>query len=237
MSMSTLPQVRAQSTPSILPLSKVQVRPGDKWILIGTSGCGKTTALKFLDGAYKHLFPHMRHYVLDSKFDGDFDSWPGRVSGDSCPKRPATNERYQVWQPINLVPEEIEKWLWGIRKDAQARHQSAVVEIDELVHLVYKSGSYSQEYNTILKTGRSLNVGVMTLTQELSKIPANAYKQSNHRLGFYVDAAAEYDRRIRNSLLKAKLGDPADLYGFWYQHINGRGEPEYFPRIQKFLGV
>lgn len=174
----------------------------------------------------------MRHYVFDSKFDGDFDAWPGRVSGDAAPPRPGRNERYQVWQPVNLIPEEIEKWLWQVRKDAPA-----VLEIDELVHLVYKAGQYSQEYNTILKTGRSLPVGVITLTQELSKIPSNAYKQSNHRLGFYVDEAAEYDRRIRNGLLKAKMGDPKDIHGFWYQHINGRGEPEYAPSIQKFLGV
>ena len=174
----------------------------------------------------------MRHYVFDSKYDGDFDGWPGRVSGDECPARPGRNERYQVWQPVNLVPESIEKWLWGVRHDAPA-----LLEVDELVHLVYKQGDYSHEYNIILKTGRSLPVGVITLTQELSKIPANAYKQSNHRLGFYVDQAAEYDRRIRNSLLKAKLDDPRDPYGLWYQHMNGRGVPDYYPTIQKFLGV
>lgn len=176
----------------------------------------------------------MRHYVLDSKFDGDFDNWPGRVGGDNAPGRPGKNDRYQVWQPIKLIPEEIEKWLWQVRKDGPA-----VLEIDELVHLVYKQGHYSDEYNIILKTGRSLEVGVITLTQEMSKIPANAYKQSNHRLGFYIDQAAEYDRRIRNALLKAKVEDPPerDYYGFYYQHQNGRGNPMYFPTIQKFLGV
>jgi len=174
----------------------------------------------------------MRHYIFDSKFDGDFDKWPGRVQGDTAPRKPGTNDRYQVWQPVKLMPEEIEKWLWQVRKDAPA-----LLEIDELVHLVYKPGVYSDEYNIILKTGRSLPVGVITLTQELGRIPANAYKQSNHRLGFYVDKAARYDSQIRNALLKHPVEDPGDPFGFYYQHINGRSEPLYFPTVQKFLGV
>src|SRR5437879_5978772 len=95
--------------------SRVRVKPGDKWVLIGTSGCGKTTALKYLDAAYTRLFPGMRHFVFDSKFDGDFDEWPGRVQSDTAPRKPGSDQRYQVWQPIKLIPEEIEKWLWMVR--------------------------------------------------------------------------------------------------------------------------
>ncbi len=174
----------------------------------------------------------MRHFVFDSKFDGDFDAWPGRIGGDHAPKRPPSNQRYQVWQPINLIPDEIEKWLWMI-----FRSGPSVLEIDELVHLCYKPNQYSDEYNKILKLGRSKKIGVITLTQEFSKIPPNAYKQSNHRLGFYIDESAEYDMRIRNSLLKSKVGNPRDLHGFFYQHRDGRGEPAYYPSIQKFLGT
>jgi hypothetical protein len=71
----------------------------------------------------------------------------------------------------------------------------------------------------------------------MSEIPGNSYKQSDHRLGFYVDQAGRYDTQIRNALLKAKMGDPPDQYGFWYQHKNGRGQPPYYPTVQKFLGV
>lgn len=171
----------------------------------------------------------MRHYVLDSKHDGDFDDWPGRVEGDTAPKRPGNNQRYQVWQPIKLIPEEIERWLWMVRHDPPA-----VLEVDELVHLVYKRGVYSDEYNIIQKTGRSLPIGSISLTQELSRIPPNAFKQSNHRLGFYLEG--EYDIRIRNNLLKYKVEQPSDEWGVYYQHINGR-MPEYARTIQEWLGV
>lgn len=199
---------------------------------MGARGSGKSTALKYLDAAYTRLFPTMRHYVFDSKFDGDFDDWPGRVGGDNAPGKPGSNQRYQVWQPIKLIPEQIEKWLWNVRHDAPA-----LLEIDELVHLVYGHREYSGEFNIIQKTGRSLPLGTIVLSQELAGVPPNAYKQSNHRMGFYIDMAAEYDRRIRNLLLKGRLDDPRDKWGFWYQPMDGRGEPHYYPTIQKFLGV
>ena len=137
-----------------------------------------------------------------------------------------------MWQPIKIIPDELERWLWDIRHDAPA-----VVEIDELVHLVYGRGAYSDEYNIIQKTGRSLGIGSITLTQELSKIPSNAYKQAVHRLGFYLEG--RYDKMIRNDMLKVegKLEQPPDQYGVYYQHINGRGMPRYYSRIQEFLGV
>ncbi len=111
----------------------------------------------------------------------------------------------------------------------------SVLAVDELVHLCYRPNVYSDEYNKILKLGRSKKIGVITLTQEFSRIPPNSYKQSNHRLGFYMDG--DYDKRVRNQLLKAKVDDPADKFGFYYQHRDARGNPQYFPTIQKFLGV
>src|SRR5260221_5339342 len=149
--------------------SKITIAPGDSWVLIGTRGSGKTTGLTYLDAAYTRLFPGMRHFVLDNKFMGDFDSWPGRVQSDKAPGRPGSNQRYQVWQPIKLIPEEIEKWLWMVRHSAPA-----VLEVDELVHLCYGRNVYSDEYNVIQKTGRAGPIGSITLTQELSRIPPNA---------------------------------------------------------------
>lgn len=228
-------RLRLMGTPSPAHPSRLAVKAGDRWLLMGTSGSGKTTALKYLDAAYSRLFPQARHYVLDSKMDGDFDDWPGVVVSDVCPPAPKSNERYQVWQCVKLIPEEIEKWLWMIRQDAKAG--GALEEIDELHSMVWKGGQYSDELNINLKTGRSIGLGTFALTQELSKIPANVYKQATHRLGFYIDQAARYDRQIWQALLKSRVGDPPDQFGLYYQHEKGRGEPRYYPTIQEFLGV
>lgn len=222
---------------NIIPLpisdsqSRIKVQAGDKWLLMGTSGCGKTTGLKYLDAAYTRLFPSARHYVLDTKIEGgDFDSWPGQVMSDTCPPMPGGNQRYQVWRVVKIIPEEIEKWLWMVRHDPPA-----ILEIDELYSLVYKRNVYSDEYNILQKVGRGLPVGSITLTQELSKTPPNAYKQSTHRLGFYIDG--RYDKQVRNEMLKDDVENPPDEYGFYYQRITGRGQPAYYKDIQSFLGL
>lgn len=198
---------------------------------MGTSGSGKTTALKYLDAAYTRLFPTMRHFVLDTKIEGnDFADWPGAVISDTCPKPPGTNDRYQVWRVAKVIPEEMEKWLYRVRKSPPA-----ILLVDELASLTYKRNEYSEQYNLITKWGRGLPVGSIALSQELSRIPPNAYKQSTHRLGFYLDG--RYDRLIKNDMLKHKVVDPPDEFGFYYQHINGRGEPAYYKSIQEFLGL
>lgn len=198
---------------------------------MGTSGSGKTTALKYLDAAYTRLFPTLRHYVLDTKIDGgDFADWPNAIISDKCPPRPGRNDRYQVWRVPKVIPEEMEKWLYQIRKDPPS-----LLEIDELSSLTYKRNEHSDQYNLICKMGRGLPVGSIACSQELSGVPSNAYKQSTHRLGFYLEG--EYDRRIRNNMLKHKVEDPPDQYGVYYQHINGRGMPAYYETIQKFLGL
>lgn len=197
---------------------------------MGTSGSGKTTALKYLDAAYTHLFPTIRHYVLDTKIEGDdFADWPNAIISDRCPPAPKGNDRYQVWRVPQIYPEEIEKWMYRIRKDPPA-----ILEIDELASLTYPGKVHSPEYNLITKWGRGMSVGSIALSQELSGVPSNAYKQSTHRMGFYLEG--EYDRRIRNNMLKHKVDDPPDQFGFYYAHINSRGEPLYYKDIQSFLG-
>lgn len=181
-----------------------------------------------LDMKLGRLFPTSRHYIFDSKMDGDFDDYKGIITSNTAPPRPGRNQKYQVWQAVKLIPEEIEKWLYHVRHDAPA-----ILVIDELYSLVFKGKDYSDEFNIIQKTGRSLPVGTIVCSQELSRIPQNAYKQAVHRLGFYLDG--EYDRRIRNNLLKFKVDDPFDPFGFYYQHQNMRGEPKYYQDIQRFL--
>lgn len=162
--------------------------------------------------------------------DGDFDDYPGVHTGNIAPGKPRSNQKYQVWQPVKLIPAEIEHWLWNVRHDAPA-----ILFIDELYSLVYQRGAYSDEFNIIQKTGRSLPVASIICTQEMGKIPPNAYKQSVHRLGFYLEG--RYDRLIRNDMLKFKVDDPPDPFGFYYQHRDQRGSPQYFATVQKFLNL
>jgi len=194
---------------------------------MGVTNSGKTTALKYLDRMIFSLFPTVRHYILDTKIEGDdFAFYEGVHIGSHAPKPP--KKRYQVWRCPKVIPEQLEKWLWGIRKDAPA-----FLCVDELHSLCYGRNAYSDEYNLIQKWGRAAPIGVVTGTQELVRIPPNAFKQSTHRLRFYMEG--RYDRSIANDMIKRKVEEPVDPFGVYYQHINRREEPLYFKDIQTLL--
>ena len=109
--------------------------------------------------------------------------------------------------------------------------------VDELYTMKYKGvGNYSDMYSIIQRAGRGKGITTITHTQKLGKIPPDAYEQAVHRLGFYMEGT--YNKFIRSELLKAeRVPNPSDNFGFYYQHKDGRGEPQYFRDIQHFLGM
>jgi len=193
---------------------------------MGTSGSGKTTAGKKIDRKIFQLFPDDHHYVLDTQHQGDFGI--GLVQ-DRAPGLPKRGNMYQIWQPLRVIPDEIEKWL-----DMIFNHPPAVLMVDELYVLKYRR-DYSEMYTIIQRAGRARGITTISHTQKLAKVPTDAYEQSTHRMGFYIEGV--YNKYIRSELLKSeRVPNPTHDYGFYYQHINGRGEPFYYRDIQHFLG-
>lgn len=199
---------------------------------MGTSGSGKTTAAKLLNRSIAKLYPETQHYILDTKHDGDFDTYPNIIQSNKAPNRMKPNDRYQVWQPLLIYPEEVEKWLWTIFNSPPA-----LLWINELYALKYKGvGNYSDVYAIIQRAGRTKPITVLTETQKLGKIPGDAIEQATHRLGFYMEGT--YNKYVRSEMLKGeRVQNPIDNYGFHYQHVNGRGEPQYYRDIQQFLNM
>lgn len=210
---------------------RIKIAQGERWILMGTSGSGKTTAGKLIDKKMLQLYPDTKHYILDTQHTGDFAAYSGIHMSNRAPDVIKKNQIYQVWQPLLRIPDEIEKWLGQIFD-----RPPAIVLIDELYVLKYKGTSnYSDMYSIIQRAGRARNITCITHTQKLGKIPPDAYEQSTHRLGFYMEGS--YNQFIRSQMLKNdRTPNPVDQYGFHYQHINGRGTPIYYRNIQEFLG-
>ena len=199
---------------------------------MGTSGSGKTYAGKRLDKELLKLFPELPHYVLDTQHMGDFDDYENIIQNNRAPKTDLGKQRYQIWQPFIRYPDQIEKWLWGIFEGGPS-----ILMIDELHALKYSGQqNYSDAYSVIQRAGRARRITTITHTQKLHKIPADAFEQATHRLGFYMDG--RYNQLIRSDMLKMeKAPQPHDDHGFYYQHINGRGEATYYEDIQEFLGL
>lgn len=199
---------------------------------MGTSGSGKTTAGKLIDRVLKSLYPDLPHYILDTQGLDDFDNYSGIIESNRAPTQLAKKGQYIIWRPIVKHPQEIEKWLWGIFDGGPS-----ILLIDELYALKYKgAGNYSDAYSALQCAGRGRKITTITHTQKFGKINPDAYQQATHRLGFYMDGT--YNKYIRSEMMKCEhCAMPDDKFGFYYQHINGRGNPEYYSSIQDFLGL
>ena len=230
LSLSERKTLATQSRTLSLSQLRVKVKAGDKWLIAGTTGTGKSTFLRRLIKSWERLYPTSRIYILDSNYRGDFDDFPNIIQTDrECPPKPGANERYQVWQPVFIDAGEVEEWLWGIRKDPPA-----FLSIDELITLMtgeYSKAHPSEELQRLLKLGRALPVGLGYGTQGLVKVPNDIIGQATHVVRFRL--LLPYDQYITSSLLQKKVGEPEDDHGFWYGP--NRGNPLYFSSVEKFL--
>jgi hypothetical protein len=159
---------------------------------------------------------------------GDFDGYPGVIQSEVCPPKPQRNKRIQVWQPVLDDPEEIEEWLFMVRHDPPA-----LLFIDELLSLVYKRRTYSTEYSRIMKLGRALPIGAITLTQELVDIPRNALGQANHVVRYRL--SVPYEQQLMNKALKGVYQEPAHEYGFYYGRVDSKNPAEYYSNASRFF--
>jgi ATPase family associated with various cellular activities (AAA) len=205
--------------------SKIRVKAGDNWLLIGRKGSGKTTFGKKLLYNLSELYPTSRIYVLDVK-RRDFGDYPGIIETDyQAP--PSPNERIQVWQPLIEDPEQIERWLYGARQDAPA-----IIVIDELLALCYTSTETSQQFKIIQKLGRDLPIGTIVGTQEVVQIPRNAIGQADHFVRFRLKHP--YEKSYMQRLL-GEHDEPIDKYGFYYIHADDEGLPHYYTDLSTFF--
>lgn len=219
-----------ERSPISLSSSRVKVRPGDNWLIVGRKGSGKTTFGKMLSRSLLDLYPTARLYVLDIKLR-DFNNYPGIFAGDGLPPKLTAKERVQVWQPQIIRPEAVEAWLYRIRQDPPA-----ILHLDELLAVCYKHNEPSEELTRIAKLGRALPISTISHTQDVVDLPRGILSQPDHIVRFRLKN--RYDRRYMDNLFETEhMQEPRDEHGMWYVHAESGGEAQYFPSAQHFLGL
>lgn len=222
------------SKPLSVENGRISVLPGDNWLFAGRKGSGKTTAGKIVSEPLMKLYPYMRLYVFDGKMR-DFNNYPNivRTEDGSLPPPLKGNERVQVWQPVVIIPENVERWLFRVRQDAPA-----ILQIDELLFLCYGPNG-SEELTRITKLGRGLPILTLIHTQELVKIPRGVITQPDHVIRMRLKS--RYERHLLNDFMNVeedtKLPEPADRYGLWYGNAANDKQPIYYPNIQALIGL
>lgn len=203
----------------------------DRWLVLGTTGTGKTWFSKELLRQLRQMYPNVPTYVLDSKAVGDFEEWnKSTVLGESVPR--PIESGIQVWQPGVDDLDAFEQWFDQIRYAPGP----ALVLVDEISSLVKRSGSDAPpSFQKLLKQGRALGKVVISCTQEVPYIPRQVKTQATHWVRFRL--AGEYDPTTANKLMGRAKDDPEPRaeHGFFYCRANQIGKVTEYRTYHDFF--
>lgn len=188
-----------------------------RWLLLGTTGCGKTTAGRELMATLLRLWPGIPRYICDSKAVGDFEGWPGIIASGAAPKADKLQRGVQVWQPDSNDQKQYDRWFDAILM----RRKPAIVFVDELSSLAknQKGDSYPINFIRLLKQGRGMYISVIVLSQAVQGMPHEVIDQVTHLLRFRLQS--RYGAWAIDTQLFGlpERREPAATYGFSYARM------------------
>lgn len=230
---------RSQAAPlPLLPSPAPSVRPNainvsleDRWLILGTTGTGKTTFSKELLRTLSGAYPDVPVYILDSKAVGDFEEWGDSIVADAAVPK-AIPHGVQVWQPGVDDLKAFEVWFDAIRYAPGP----ALVLVDEVSSLVRRSGADAPPaFQKLLKQGRALGKLVISCSQEIPYVPRQIKTQATHLVRFRL--AGEYDPSKANYLLGrgSKDPEPTAKHGFFYCRADQIGKVTEYSSFHDFF--
>jgi len=223
--------IPSPASPAASGKSGIPVSLEDRWLILGTTGSGKTTFAKKLLQQHMGMYPDVPVYILDSKAVGDFTNWYKGLVTDSAPPGPI-EKGVQVWQPGIDDLHAFDAWFAGIRYAPGP----AMVLIDEVSSLVKRKGDDAPHYfQTLLKQGRALGKLVISCSQEMPYVPRQIKTQSTHAVRFRL--VGSYDPREANKLMgrDALAPEPRAKYGFFYGRMDRLGKVLEYPSYTDFF--
>lgn len=207
----------------------IQVTLQDRWLILGTSGSGKTLFSKELIRQLAQIWPTVPRYILDSKMEDDFLGWPGIIEQEDVP--PPLRTGTQVWRPVYDNLATYEEYF----EQLLAQPGPAIIYVDETSSIANKRGESGVAFQKLLKQGRSKHKCFIGAAQETAYIPRQLVTQATHFVRFRL--VGRYDPRYGNVLVgrDEKADEPRHKYGFVYARSDRRAPTEY-ERYQEFFG-
>lgn len=212
-----IPELPPEPLIELAPRSSnaIQVSISDRWLFLGMTGCGKTTAVQQLIRELRELYPEAATYVLDSKGDDKFDGWAGLSESDEPPSIDLAPGEMQVWRPGVDNLRAYDEWLGAILK----RRRPAIVNINELSSVAPKPDKTPDNLPRLLKQGRSLGICCIVESQEWAGVPRQVRNMATHLVRFGLND--EFDARQADRMLgRSERQEPKNTFGFFYSRVN-----------------
>jgi energy-coupling factor transporter ATP-binding protein EcfA2 len=226
----------------------IKIKVGDRWTIIGATGSGKTVLSRSLISTYvRATNGRVPIVILDTKMQGDFDYFEKRkdlcvvVRGDNPKKvfQAMGKKSIVIWRPDEDDHDMYNEFFKLVYYSARNNGTASISFIDELSSITTQSGKPPRYYDILLKQGRGMHNGLISLTQSPSYVPANLIRQTTHLIRMHL--SDDYDtKKLAKIMGKMAYDPPRDDYGFWYRECSKplhKSPAMYFEDFRDFIGI
>ena len=226
----------------------INIKVGDRWAIVGASGSGKTVLSREILKAYHYATGgRVPICIIDSKIAGDFKQFEAHKSltqvvvGNEPEKvvRNLWKKPFTIWRPDEDDSDMYDACFRGIYLSARNKGTSSITFIDELSSITNQAGKAPRYYDVLLKQGRGMNNGMISLTQSPSFVPASLLRQATHIIKMHI--SDDYDlKKLAKVMGSTAYEAPTDDYGFWYRNCLKplhKSPAQYFTDFKTFVGI
>lgn len=213
-------------------MAVAQLRPMDRYCLIGKTRSGKTALAMVLAGTFARILaPPWQVWWIETKHDPNdivaLRQWGFRNAASESDQQTSSirNAFYFIVESGDLSVVEQAQQIFRSAYD----RKHVIIVVDEYVQVVPSQQSAGAALLDVFQRGGGRNVGLIGLTQEPVYIPRQLKSQATHlvMLSLTYDTDIEHvQKMVRQYRNPLSMGDK---YGFWWKWADGGGEVVYYP--------
>ena len=193
----------------------IKMGRNDRGVVIGKTGCGKTTLAKFLIEDYTKPYS----VTWNPKGSDNVYEWKQKHV-KSLPELYDESEKNNrlVYTPNELVAEDFnnqnEFFYWIYER------KSTRLYIDEATSIVYTGVKVPRFLLAVLNRGRERRISTLTATQRPSGVPMNILSESEHYYVFKTNLPQDKLRIEQITGITVEDQEDLDDYEFYYFNVS-----------------
>lgn len=223
-------------------MATATLRPEDRYAFVGKTGSGKTALAAVLAATFaRTLPPPWQVWWFDTKNVPEdlamLRRWGFRNASSLDDQRPETgglqNALYFIIKEAGKTHTTVDQ-VQALCREAYERG-NVIIVVDEYTQVVPSARSAGQSLQDVFTRGRGRKVGIIGLTQEPVYVPRQLISQATH----VCLLTLSYQNDIKYVKNFCPIYVPplsiGDKYGFFWSHVDGMGEWDYYPNQRKWF--